>query len=100
MTREMIDGHSSPMPRSMAAADRFRCDARHQNVCFFTPASRHSDVRFDLVRRAWAHDGVVLEGGGLSEVALPLLMLSVFAAAFAFVALTRFRFEETKIYYG
>lgn len=51
----------------------------------------------------WAMRGlrsVVLQGGGLSEVLLPTTALLAFGAAFTLVAATRFRFEDTKVYFG
>jgi len=47
----------------------------------------------------WAMRGfrsVILDGGGLGDVALPAVVLLAFAAAFFFVAAVRFRFEQTK----
>lgn len=51
----------------------------------------------------WAMDGflrVVLEGGGLDDVIVPAAVLLLFAVVFATVAAVRFRFDETKVYYG
>lgn len=51
----------------------------------------------------WAMRGfrsVTLDTGGLAEVALPVAMLTGLAALFAGVAALRFRFEETKVYFG
>lgn len=51
----------------------------------------------------WAMRGlrdVVLEGGGLVDVALPILVMLGFTAAFAALAALRFRFEESKVYWG
>jgi hypothetical protein len=43
---------------------------------------------------------VILEGEGVIGVVGPTLVLMVFGAVFATIAAVRFRFEETKIYYG
>lgn len=51
----------------------------------------------------WAMDGfldVILEGGGISDVLVPTLVLLLFAVAFTAIAATRFRFEETKVFYA
>lgn len=51
----------------------------------------------------WAMEGlrtVVGAGGGLADVFTPAAVMLGFAAGFALVAATRFRFEETKVYYG
>ena len=51
----------------------------------------------------WAMDGflgVILGGHGVADVIRPTLVLLAFAAAFAAVAAVKFRFEETRIYYG
>jgi ABC-2 type transport system permease protein len=48
----------------------------------------------------WAMRGyrsVILEGEGLSDVALPIVVLLGFTVVFGFVAALRFRVEETKI---
>ncbi|MEU6749064.1 ABC transporter permease [Spirillospora sp. NPDC046719] len=48
----------------------------------------------------WAMRGfrsVVLNGGGISAVALPIAVLTAFAAAFTAVFLVRFRYDETKV---
>jgi ABC-2 type transport system permease protein len=47
----------------------------------------------------WAMRGfrsVILDGGGFSEVALPMAVLLGFAVAFSAVAVSRLKFEETK----
>ncbi len=43
---------------------------------------------------------VVLERGGLVDVALPVVVLLGFTTLFAALAAARFRFEETKVYWG
>lgn len=51
----------------------------------------------------WAMDGflgVILEGDGVAQIVAPTLMLLVFAAVFTGLAAVKFRFEETRIYYG
>ncbi len=51
----------------------------------------------------WAMRGfrdVVLDDAGLTAVVLPTIVLAAFTVAFAGIAATRFRFEETKVYYG
>lgn len=47
-----------------------------------------------------AFRSLILEGGGLDEVALPILVLAGFGVLFTVVAAAKFRFEETKAYYG
>lgn len=51
----------------------------------------------------WAMRGfraVIVDGHGTSHVLLPCLVMLATAAAFAVVAAARFRFEDTKVYYG
>lgn len=51
----------------------------------------------------WAMDGfrsVILEGTGLESVVIPCLALVSFTAVFGLVAAMKFRFEESKTYYG
>jgi len=51
----------------------------------------------------WALQGlhrVVLQRGGLADAAVPILALLAFTAGFAVLAAYRFRFEESKVYWG
>jgi ABC-2 type transport system permease protein len=51
----------------------------------------------------WAMEAfqtVILEGGGLADVAMPIIILIGFGAVFTAVAAAKFRFEESKAYYG
>jgi len=51
----------------------------------------------------WAMEGftsVILEGGGLGEVVVPSLILAGFGALFTALAAWKFRFEDTKVYFG
>ena len=51
----------------------------------------------------WAMRGfrsVILDGQGLGGVALPVVVLLAMGVLFAVVALTRFRFEESKVGWG
>jgi len=51
----------------------------------------------------WAMDGfngVVLEGGGLGSIVVPCLALAGFGLLFAGLAAWKFRFEDSKVYYG
>jgi ABC-2 type transport system permease protein len=51
----------------------------------------------------WAMKGfrsLILEGGGLPDVAFPILVLLAFGVLFTLVAAAKFRFEEPKAYYG
>jgi ABC-2 type transport system permease protein len=51
----------------------------------------------------WAMKGfrsVVLEGGGVSDIVVPVLMLIGFGLLFTVLAAAKFRFEDTKAYYG
>ena len=43
---------------------------------------------------------VVLEGGGVSDIVVPVLMLVGFGVQFTALAAAKFRFEDTKAYYG
>ncbi len=43
---------------------------------------------------------IILDGGALPDAVIPSLVLLAFAAGFAAIAAWRFRFEETKIYWG
>ena len=68
----------------------------------FTPAAyMPSAARWigPLLPTHWAMQGyreVLLEGGGIADVAVPVAMLLLFAAIFAVVAVTRFRAEEPR----
>jgi ABC-2 type transport system permease protein len=44
--------------------------------------------------------GVILEGEGVSEVMVPVLVMLGFGAIYTAVAAARFRFEDTKVYFG
>ena len=51
----------------------------------------------------WAMRGyrsIVLDGSGVSSVLLPTVVLAAFAVGFALIAINRFRFEDSKIYWG
>lgn len=51
----------------------------------------------------WAMKGfrsVILEGGGVGDILVPLLVLVGFGIAFTIMAAARFRLEESKAYYG
>jgi ABC-2 type transport system permease protein len=51
----------------------------------------------------WAMRGyrsTILDGGGLGEVALPVVVLLGFAVGFSVVAWARFRVEETKVFFA
>ncbi len=51
----------------------------------------------------WAMEGfndVILEGGGLPQVAVPALVMIAFGLVYAGLAAWKFRFEDTKVYYG
>ncbi|MGH2757693.1 MAG: ABC transporter permease [Actinomycetota bacterium] len=51
----------------------------------------------------WAMRGfrsVILEGGGVASVLLPTIVLLLFGAAFTAIAVVKFNFEETKVYFG
>jgi ABC-2 type transport system permease protein len=47
-----------------------------------------------------AFRSVVLEGGGVAEVAVPVLMMAGFGLGFTLLAAAKFRLEDTKAYYG
>lgn len=56
-----------------------------------------------LLPTYWAMEGfrdVILEGGGVADVALPVVMMAGFGALYTAVAAMRFRFEDTKVYFG
>lgn len=51
----------------------------------------------------WAMKGfreIILDSGGLSSAAFPALVLLSFGVVFTLVSAWRFRFEDTKVYYG
>ena len=51
----------------------------------------------------WAMQGyrsLILEAAGVGDVLRPVTVLLIFAAGFAAFAATRFRFEESKVYWG
>ena len=43
---------------------------------------------------------VILQGGGVSDIVVPLLTVTAFGVAFAVLAAARFRLEESRAYYG
>lgn len=56
-----------------------------------------------LMPTYWAMKGfriVTLEGGGVWDIAEPLLVMGVFGIVFALFAAAKFRLEDTKAYYG
>jgi ABC-2 type transport system permease protein len=56
-----------------------------------------------LIPTYWAMQGftdVILRSGGLGAVVVPAAVLLLFAAAFTVLSAWRFRFEESKVYYG
>jgi ABC-2 type transport system permease protein len=44
--------------------------------------------------------GVILEGEGVSDVMVPVLVMLAFGAIYTAVAAAKFRFEDTKVYFG
>lgn len=51
----------------------------------------------------WAMKGfreVILEGGGVADVVVPVVVMAGFGILFTGLAAMRFRFEETKVYFG
>lgn len=51
----------------------------------------------------WAMEGfrgVILEGEGVSAVMVPVLVMLAFGVIYTAVAAARFRFEDTKVYFG
>lgn len=51
----------------------------------------------------WAMKGfrsVILEGGGLADVLLPVVVMAGFGVLFTAVAAMKFRFEDSKVYWG
>jgi ABC-2 type transport system permease protein len=56
-----------------------------------------------LLPTYWAMQGfedVILEGGGLAQVWKPVVIITGFGVLFAAVAAWKFRFEDSKVYYG
>ena len=47
-----------------------------------------------------AYRDIILEGQGLGAAVLPTFVLLLFAAGFGLIAIRRFRFEDSKIYWG
>jgi ABC-2 type transport system permease protein len=45
-------------------------------------------------------ESVVLEDGGVGDIVVPLLVLIGFGILFTVLAAAKFRFEDTKAYYG
>jgi ABC-2 type transport system permease protein len=43
---------------------------------------------------------VILDGGGLADVVQPIMILAGFGVLFTVLAAAKFRFEESKAYYG
>ncbi len=43
---------------------------------------------------------IILEGGGLLSVVQPIVVLLAFAAVFGGLAVRRFSFADSKVYYG
>lgn len=51
----------------------------------------------------WAMEGfrdVILADGGVADVLLPVVVMAGFGVLFTVVAAARFRFEDTKVYFG
>lgn len=51
----------------------------------------------------WAMKGfrsVILEGGGMTDIVNPVLVMVAFGAVFALLAAAKFRLEDSKAYYG
>jgi ABC-2 type transport system permease protein len=51
----------------------------------------------------WAMQGfedVILEGAGLAQVVVPVVIIAAFGVLFAALAAWKFRFEDSKVYYG
>lgn len=51
----------------------------------------------------WAMEGfsdVILEGGGMRQVVVPVIVMTGFVVLFTALAAWRSRFEDTKVYYG
>jgi ABC-2 type transport system permease protein len=51
----------------------------------------------------WAMQGfedVILEGAGLAQVVAPVVIIAAFGVLFAALAAWKFRFEDSKVYYG
>lgn len=51
----------------------------------------------------WAMRGlrsVIIDGDGLGAVVLPVVVMGLFTVGFAALAAVRFRFEDTKVYFG
>jgi ABC-2 type transport system permease protein len=44
--------------------------------------------------------GVILEGQGVAQVVVPVLVMAGFGLLYTVVAAARFRFEDTKVYFG
>ncbi|HYU57415.1 MAG TPA: ABC transporter permease [Actinomycetota bacterium] len=47
-----------------------------------------------------AFRSVILEGGGIAQIALPLLVIVGFGVLFTLLAAAKFRLDDTKAYYG
>lgn len=47
-----------------------------------------------------AFRSVILEGGGVADILVPLLVMAGFGVAFTLLAAAKFRLEDTKAYYG
>jgi ABC-2 type transport system permease protein len=47
-----------------------------------------------------AFEDVILEGGGVTQVLLPVVIMVGFGILFSGLAAWKFRFEDTKVYYG
>lgn len=47
-----------------------------------------------------AFRSVILEGGGVADIVVPLLVMAGFGVAFTLLAAAKFRLEDTKAYYG
>jgi ABC-2 type transport system permease protein len=56
-----------------------------------------------LLPTYWAMEGfrdVILRGAGVSQVLVPVLMMAGFTVLYTAVAAVKFRFEDTKVYFG
>lgn len=47
-----------------------------------------------------AFRSVILQGGGMGDIVVPLLVMAGFGVAFTVMAAAKFRLEDAKAYYG
>jgi hypothetical protein len=70
---------------------------------FVVRHNRDQDGTLSAMPTYWAmkaFQSVIVEGGGMGEVVVPLLVTAGFGVAFTVTAAARFRLDDAKAHYG